>query len=68
MGLDMHIVDESLYIWRFLEVHAAACFYTNKKEEGKNVYRELLQKIQTQPQYFLPEDIMKIQQNAQFFG
>jgi glycosyltransferase involved in cell wall biosynthesis len=61
-------VDESLYIWRFLEVHAAACFYTNKKEEGKNVYRELLQKIQTQPQYFLPEDIMKIQQNAQFFG
>jgi hypothetical protein len=50
-------VDESLYIWRFLEVHAAACFYTNKKEEGKNVYRELLQKIQTQPQYFLPEDI-----------
>ena len=61
-------VDESLYIWRFLEVHAAACFYTNKKEEGKNIYRELLQKIQTHPQYFLPEDIMKIQQNAQFFG
>ena len=61
-------VDESLYIWRFLEVHAAACFYTNRKEEGKNVYRELLQKIQSNPQYFNSEDIMKIQQNAQFFA
>lgn len=61
-------VDESLYIWRFLEVHAAACFYTNRKDEGKNVYRELLQKIQSTPQYFNPDDMSKIQQNAQFFA
>jgi hypothetical protein len=61
-------VDESLYIWRFLEVHAAACFYTNKKDEGKKVYQELIQKTTTNPQYFTPEDISKIQQNAPFFA
>jgi glycosyltransferase involved in cell wall biosynthesis len=61
-------VDESLYIWRFLEVHAAACFYTSKRDEGKRVYQELLQKTQTHSSYFTQEDIMKIQQNAQFFS
>lgn len=61
-------VDESLYVWRFLEVHAAACFYTNRKDEGRRVYQELLRTIQTTPQYFTPEDIAKIQQNAQFFA
>jgi glycosyltransferase involved in cell wall biosynthesis len=61
-------VDESLYIWRFLEVHAAACFYTSKRDEGKRVYQELIQKTQTQSSYFTQEDIMKIQQNAQFFS
>jgi glycosyltransferase involved in cell wall biosynthesis len=61
-------VDESLYVWRFLEIHAAACFYTNRKDEGKKVYQELLRTIQTSPQYFTPEDIAKIQQNAQFFA
>jgi len=61
-------VDESLYIWRFLEVHAAACFYTNRKDDGKKVYQELLNIIKTNPQYFTPEDITKIQQNAPFFS
>ncbi len=61
-------VDESLYIWRFLEVHAAACFYTSKREEGKKIYQELLQKTREFPNHFTPEDIQKIQQNAQFFA
>ena len=60
-------VDESLYVWRFLEVHAAACFYTNRKDEGKRIYQELLNKIKTHPQYFTSDDIGKINQNAQFF-
>lgn len=60
-------VDESLYMWRFLEVHAAACFYTNRKEEGSSIYKELLNQINKTPQYFTQDDIMKIQSNAQFF-
>jgi glycosyltransferase involved in cell wall biosynthesis len=60
-------VDESLYIWRFLEVHAAACFYTNKRDEGKKAYQELIRKMGSHPQYFTEEDKNKINQNAQFF-
>jgi glycosyltransferase involved in cell wall biosynthesis len=60
-------VDESLYVWRFLEVHAAACFYTNRKDEGRKIYQDLMMMIQTNPQYFTNDDIGKIQQNAQFF-
>jgi glycosyltransferase involved in cell wall biosynthesis len=61
-------VDESLYVWRFLEVHAAACFYTNRKDEGRKVYNELMSLIKNQSQYFTPDDINKIQQNAPFFS
>ena len=60
-------VDESLYVWRFLEVHAAACFYTGRKDEGKIAYKELLDAIKKYPQYFTQEDINKINSNAQFF-
>lgn len=61
-------VDESLYIWRFLEIHSAACFYTNRLDEGKKTYKELLDVIKKTPQHFTREDIAKIQSNAQFFG
>jgi glycosyltransferase involved in cell wall biosynthesis len=60
-------VDESLYVWRFLEVHAAACFYTNRKEEGAQNYRDLMDQINKTPQYFTQEDISKIKSNAHFF-
>lgn len=61
-------VDETLYIWKFLEVHAAACFYTNRKEEAKQTYYEMMKISKEQPQYFTPEDLQKIQMNAQFFA
>ena len=60
-------VDESLYVWRFLEVHAASCFYTGRKQEGSDAYKELLEAIKKYPQYFTQEDINKINSNAQFF-
>lgn len=60
-------VDETLYVWRFLEAHAAACFYTGRKDEGKKTYMEMLKLAQEQPQYFTPEDLQKIQMNKQFF-
>jgi hypothetical protein len=60
-------VDESLYIWRFLEVHAAACFYTGRKEEASQNYRELQEVMRKSPQYFTPDDINKINSNSGFF-
>jgi len=60
-------VDESLYAWRFLEIHAASCFYTNRKEEGSKTYKLLLDVINKNPQYFTPDETMKIRSNAQFF-
>jgi len=61
-------VDESLYIWKLLEVHAAACFYTGRKDEAKQNYQEMVNISRQTPQYFTPEDIQKIQMNAQFFS
>lgn len=60
-------IDESLYTWRFLEVHAAACFYTGRKDEAAHCFRELQEVIKKTPQYFTNEDIVKINSNAQFF-
>ena len=60
-------VDESLYVWRFLEVHAAACFYTGRKDEASQSYKELQQCMVKYPQYFTQDDINKINSNAQFF-
>ena len=60
-------VDESLYNWKLLESHAAACIYTNRKEEGKVCYDEILKLVRNNPQWFGMEEIQKIQANAQFF-
>lgn len=61
-------VDESLYIWKMLEVHAAAAFYTGRKDEARQSYQEMAKISREQPQYFTPEDMQKIQMNAQFFN
>jgi glycosyltransferase involved in cell wall biosynthesis len=60
-------VDEALYIWKFAEAHAAACFYTGRMDEAKASFTEIMQISKTSPQYFNQEDLAKIQQNAQFF-
>jgi glycosyltransferase involved in cell wall biosynthesis len=61
-------VDETLYVWKFLECHAATCFYTNRRDEAKQTYLEMVKISKEQPQYFTPDDLQKIQMNAQFFG
>jgi glycosyltransferase involved in cell wall biosynthesis len=61
-------VDETLYVWKFLECHAAACFYTGRRDEAKQTYLEMVKISKEQPQYFTPDDLQKIQMNAQFFG
>ena len=60
-------VDESLYKWKFLESHAAACFYTGKNSESKETYNKILQAVKDHPQSFSPEDLKKIEMNGQFF-
>jgi len=61
-------VDESLYLWKILEVHSACCFYTNRKEEAKQNYQEMVKITKEKPELFSPEDIQKIQMNAPFFN
>jgi hypothetical protein len=60
-------VDETLYVWRFLEAHAATCFYTGRKSESKETYQEMVKISKERPEFFTPEDLQKIQMNAQFF-
>lgn len=61
-------VDETLYVWKFLEAHAAACFHTGRKQEGKQAYDEMVNLTRTNPQHFTVDDINKINANAQFFA
>ena len=60
-------VDEALYVWRFAEAHAAACFYMGKLDEAKAAFMEVVNLSKSHPQNFTPEDLAKIQQNSQFF-
>ncbi len=61
-------VDESLYIWKFAEAHAAACFYTGRMDEAKANYQEIVRITKTHPQFFTQEDLNKISMNGQFFN
>jgi glycosyltransferase involved in cell wall biosynthesis len=61
-------VDEALYIWKFSESHAAACFYTGRMEEAKATFNEIVNISKTQPKYFTQEDLNKLATNAQFFN
>jgi glycosyltransferase involved in cell wall biosynthesis len=61
-------VDETLYVWKFLESHAAACFYTGRNDEAKKAYLEMVNLSKAQPQFFTPDDLVKMNQNAQFFA
>ena len=60
-------VDEALYEWKFLEAHAASCFYCGKNEEARLAFQEILNISKTKPQFFTPEDYKKIEMNGQFF-
>lgn len=60
-------VDESTYVWKFAEAHAAACFYTNRMAEAKSTYQEIVSLTKSSPNSFSPDDLNKIQMNAQFF-
>ena len=61
-------VDEALYVWKFMEAHAAASFYTGRMDEAKSSYQEILKAMNTHPQCFTPDDIKKVEMNGQFFN
>lgn len=60
-------VDEAIYIWKFAEAHAAACYYTGRMQEAKETFKEIMEISKTHTQYFSPEDLQKIEANSQFF-
>ena len=60
-------VDESLYVWKFAEAHAATCFYTGRTDEAKKVYTQILAAVKSNPGSFTPDDLQKIEMNGQFF-
>ncbi len=61
-------VDEVLYAWRFLEVHAASSFYTGRREEARQSYLEMVKISKEQPHLFNSEDLQKIQMNSSAFA
>lgn len=61
-------VDEALYVWKFMEAHAAASFYTGRMDEAKASYAEVVRLSKSQPQTFTKEDLKKLEMNAQFFN
>ena len=60
-------VDESLYNWKMLDIHAATCAYTGRKEEAKVAFNELTDILRKNPSWFTQEEIQKINMNAQYF-
>lgn len=60
-------VDESVYSWKFLESHSAASFYTNRKEEAKATYLEIIKLTKSNPNLFTKKDLDKIKANEKFF-
>lgn len=60
-------VDEALYDWKFLEAHCASSFYTNRLDEARAGYKEILQIKERKPNSFTSEDLKKIELNGQFF-
>ena len=61
-------VDEATYVWKIAEAHSAACFYTGRQEEARMAYEDIKNSMRTHPHCFTPDDIAKINSNAQFFN
>ena len=60
-------VEEALYKWKFAEAHAAACFYTGRKEEAAKTYKQIVDVTKSNPGLFTQDDLNKINTNAQYF-
>lgn len=60
-------IRSEMYNWQLLDIHSASCYYTNRLEEGKAVYNELLKIVDNSPQLFSENDKIKIESNKKLF-
>jgi glycosyltransferase involved in cell wall biosynthesis len=61
-------LDKGLYDYEMLELHALACFYTNRKEEGSRVYWMLRQQLEQLGAGYLSDEMMKrVMENEKYF-
>lgn len=60
-------VDGSLYNWKFLESHAASCFYTGRNKEGVDCFKQIKSIIDRSPSLFNENDKMRIEMNSKHF-
>ncbi len=60
-------LDESMYKWKILDIHCAVCYYTNRKEEGRSNYINLLSYLKSIPHLFSQSDIDKINNNSRYY-
>lgn len=58
-------LDESLYLWKFLEGHITSCFYTKRLDEAKECFEELMSIMKAMPERFTDEDMNRIMMNRQ---
>jgi hypothetical protein len=61
-------IDNALYVWKFLEVYSASCYYTNRKEEAKKSFNKILELTKTNPDAFSQDDLNKLETNKIFFA
>lgn len=62
-------IDQTVYTWRFLELHANSCFYANRKDEATKYYKKLYE-VYSNPKnsmYFTQDDKKRIESNKNFF-
>lgn len=60
-------VDNTIYAWKFADYYASACFYTGRKREASKVFKELVNIMESNKQYFSQEDIQRIESNKKHF-
>jgi len=58
-------LDESLYLWKFLESHATSCFYTKRIDECRRCFDELINILKAMPNRFADSDKTRIMTNYQ---
>ena len=63
----MLFLDESMYKWRILDIHCAVCYYTNRKDEGKDFYKNLIDIMKSNTHLFNQDDINKINNNSKYY-
>jgi glycosyltransferase involved in cell wall biosynthesis len=60
-------IEEEIYNYKFLDMHVGCCVNTNRMEEAKVTFNELLTILNTNPHWFSDEDKRLIEHNRKIF-